>query len=105
MEITTIEDFDTFIDKPTPVEKRETVLVDFWADWCAPCKMLAPTLDTLSEEGVRIAKVDIEEFHDIATSYFIRSIPCVLAFRGGKEVARLVGVNPIEKYRELLETK
>ena len=70
-------------------------LVDFWASWCMPCKMMAPVLNEMAEEvgdQVAICKVNIEEYQSIAQKYSVRNIPTMLIFRNGKEVDRVVGV-------------
>jgi len=73
------------------------VLVDFYADWCAPCRMLAPILDRLAAAGqgrVLVAKVDTDASPEVATRYGIRSIPTVILFRDGVEAERSVGIEP-----------
>lgn len=75
--------------------KDKTVLVDFWAEWCMPCKMMAPILNELSlelPEGLAVGKVDIEAFPKLAQKYGIRNIPTLVIFKNGKEVDRIVGV-------------
>jgi thioredoxin 2 len=69
------------------------VLVDFWAEWCGPCKMMAPHFANAAEQlpGVRFAKVDTEASPQASANYAIRSIPTMVLFRGGKEVARQSG--------------
>jgi thioredoxin 1 len=77
------------------LQSPEPFLVDFWAEWCGPCKMLAPILDELAEEytgRVRIGKVNIDEFQELAAQYGIRSIPTLLLFKKGQVAEQLVGL-------------
>lgn len=79
------------LDADTPV------VVDFWAEWCGPCKMIAPSLDEISAEmsgKVKIVKVNIDENPDLAVEYGVRSIPMLLAFKGGEKVNEMVGAKP-----------
>lgn len=75
--------------------KNKVVLVDFWASWCAPCKMMAPVLNDVSEEltgNANVGKVNVEEYQALAQKYQIRNIPTMILFKNGKEVNRFVGV-------------
>ena len=77
------------LQSPTPV------LVDFWAEWCGPCKMMSPVLDELAGEydnRVRIGKVNIDEDQKLATDYGIRAIPTLLLFKDGQVVGQIVGM-------------
>jgi len=78
------------------IEKSDTpVLVDFWADWCAPCKMLSPIIDQISEEykdQVKICKANIDMVADNISRYKVQSVPTILIFKDGKEKERHVGV-------------
>jgi len=70
------------------------VLVDFWAEWCGPCKMIAPVLADIATEhsdSIQIAKLNVDEHPDIARQFSVMSIPTMIVFRGGQEVKRLVG--------------
>jgi thioredoxin 2 len=95
---------DTFA---TEVEKSSApVLLDMWADWCGPCHMLAPTIDQLSSElagRVKVAKLNIDENPGIANRFGVRSIPTLLVLKSGKEVDRLVGVQPKQEIVRRLE--
>jgi len=76
------------------LESETPVLVDFWADWCAPCKMIAPVLDELAGEydgKIKFTKVDVDSNPQTAAKYGIRSIPTLLFFKGGSPVDQVVG--------------
>tara|TARA_B100002051_G_scaffold81556_2_gene77876 strand:+ start:4961 stop:5293 length:333 start_codon:yes stop_codon:yes gene_type:complete len=82
-------DFDSMV-----INSDKPVLVDFWAEWCGPCKMLTPTIDAISEEyndKSVIVKVNVDEAPAIATKYGIRSIPSLLFFNNGEVVEQKVG--------------
>jgi len=75
--------------------KNKLVLVDFWASWCAPCRMMAPVLNEIAvelAEKSHVGKVNIEQYQSLAQQYKVRSIPTLILFKNGKEVNRFVGV-------------
>jgi len=77
--------------------KNGVVLVDFWADWCMPCKMMAPILNEVAaatDGTASIYKLNVDEQQQIAAQYGIRSIPTMILFKDGKEVERIIGVKP-----------
>ena len=80
------------------------VLVDFWAAWCGPCRMLSPIVDAVAEEadGFKVGKVDTDEEFDIAAKYGIQSIPTLLVFQNGEVVKRSVGVISEDDIYDLL---
>ncbi len=85
----------------------EPVLVDFYATWCGPCRALAPTLDELAGDlagRARVLKLDVDEAPELARRYGISSIPCLVVFKGGREVGRLVGAVPKRRIAGALET-
>jgi len=82
------------------------VLVDFWAPWCGPCKMIAPVLDALAAEyagRVRIVKLDIDQNPNTALAYQVRSIPLLLLFKDGQIAARQIGATGQAQLRQMLE--
>ena len=92
--------------KSEVLEASEPVMVDFWAPWCGPCRVLSPTIEKLAGEyegKVKVGKMNTDENQDTPGGLRISAIPTVLIFHGGKEVDRLVGVNSETKFKASLE--
>lgn len=91
------------------INDDKLVLVDFWAVWCGPCRMLSPIVDEIAEEmadKVTVAKCNVDDADEVAMEFGIRSIPTLIFFKGGKPVDKLVGAMPkaalVEKINSLL---
>ncbi len=81
-------------------------MVDFWATWCGPCKMLAPVIEQLGDKydgKAVVGKVDIDENQALAAKYGVMSIPTVIFFQNGEEIGRKVGVQPASAYTQILD--
>ncbi|MEK7189368.1 MAG: thioredoxin [Patescibacteria group bacterium] len=92
--------------KKEVLESAVPVLVDFFATWCGPCKMMLPIVEELAkEEGgkFKIAKINVDESNDLAQEYEVMSIPTFIVFKNGKEVERVMGAQAKEKLLELLK--
>jgi thioredoxin 1 len=85
---------------------HELIMVDFWAEWCGPCRAIAPVLEDLARESagrVTLAKVNVDENHALAGKYGIRSIPTILFVKSGKVVDQVIGAVPRAKLKEKLD--
>jgi thioredoxin 1 len=87
------------------LESKGLVLVDFWAPWCGPCRMLSPILEEVAKEveSVKVGKVNVDEERGLAERYDIMSIPAVFLFKDGERVETMIGVKPKEEYLEVLK--
>ena len=87
------------------LEQTKLVLVDFWAEWCGPCKQIAPTLEELAEkysENLSVCKVDVDSNRDLALQYNVRSIPSLMIFKNGEMVDSLIGAVSLEELEDLV---
>ena len=85
------------------IKSQELVVVDFWAEWCGPCKMLGPILEEIvSETEYKIRKVDVDRNSELSSQYKIRSIPTILIFKNGEKIDQLVGFKPKDELLQIL---
>jgi len=102
-------DTKTFTDdsfESEVIKSAQPVLVDFWADWCMPCRALGPTIDELATEykdKVKVGKVDTDANQNTAVKFSIQSIPTIMLFNGGQMVKRWIGVTPKKDFKSALD--
>ena len=90
------------------LESKDLVLVDFWADWCQPCRMLAPTIDKIAKDyagKVKVGKVDTDANRDVAIKYSISAIPTVILFKNGQVAQKFVGLRQERDFKEALDAQ
>ena len=87
----TLENFETEV-----IQSEKPVLVDFWAPWCGPCRMLSPVVDEIAEENsnIKVGKVNVDEQEELAMRFGIMSIPTLIVFKNGEAVKKTMGVQP-----------
>ena len=87
------------------MEAEVPVLIDFWANWCGPCRMMSPVIDKIAEEmgdKVKVCKVNVDENHELAEKYEIMTIPAFIIVKNGAETGRTIGVQPNEDILKLI---
>lgn len=92
--------------KKEVLESNLPVLVDFYAGWCGPCKMLDPTIELLAEAylgSIIVAKLNVDSNEDITSEYAVSSIPTILLFKNGKVVEKIIRANPMKTYQSAIE--
>ena len=84
------------------LNSKDIILVDFYADWCGPCKMLSPIMEEIAKEYV-VYKVNVDDESELAREYGIMSIPCVIVFKEGKEINRSIGLKTKDEILDLIK--
>ena len=99
--INSTQEFDDLI------KQNRYVLVDFWATWCAPCRMVAPVIEKIADqysEKVIVAKVDVDEQQELAIRYGIQTIPTIIFFKEGKLASKEIGVKPMASFVNMIDS-
>jgi len=98
----TLENFNSEV-----IESDTPVLVDFWAEWCGPCRVIAPVVDEIATEylqKVKVGKLNVDNHNQVASQYGVRSIPALLIFKNGAVANQIVGAVPKNKITEILDS-
>jgi len=98
----TLENFNSEV-----IESDTPVLVDFWAEWCGPCRLIAPVVDEIATEylqKVKVGKLNVDNHNQVASQYGVRSIPALLIFKNGAVANQIVGAVPKNKITEILDS-
>jgi thioredoxin 1 len=101
-----VTEFSDSTFKGDVLQSQVPVLVDFWAPWCGPCRMIAPVVEELAKENqgtFKIGKVNIDDNPDVAMNYSVNSIPTLMIFKGGEVVERFVGVQPKSRLQQAID--
>ena len=100
----------TFTDqnfKSEVLQSKAPVLVDFWAEWCGPCRMVAPVVEKIAQDyagKLKVGKLNVDDHSEIPTQYGVQSIPTLLIFKGGQEANRLVGFQSEQKLKSVIDS-
>jgi thioredoxin 1 len=107
MASTTVMEFTDANFQQEVLSSSMPVVVDFWAEWCQPCRMLAPTIDALADEyqgKVKVGKLDTDANQQVPINYGISAIPTVIVFKGGEVAKKFVGLTKKEAFKQLLDS-
>ncbi len=99
--INSTQEFDDMI------KQNRYVLVDFWATWCAPCRMVAPVIEKIADQystKINVAKVDVDEQQELAIRYGIQTIPTIILFKEGRVASKEIGVKPMSSFAKMIDS-
>lgn len=88
------------------VQSQVPVMLDFWAEWCQPCRMIGPSIDQLASEyqgKAKVGKVDVDSNRNLALQFGVQSIPCVVVLKGGQVVSKTMGVKPKAEFAKMID--